>query len=151
MNRKNQIKILEYITTSQDVFTLEELHDLMKLNGVMISKPDLRSLCESANIKRQPNESGKMVYRKIPHGAKNLKEFVQTTTLTDLILKSDVSGNIVALHTPPACASTVAVILDDIKDPDILATVAGYDTVLVLAIDTDAAKRVAEKTKALIY
>ena len=45
------------------------------------------------------------------------------------------SGNLVVVHTPPGTADLVALALDQAGLPGVLGTVAGDDTVLVVAAD----------------
>lgn len=55
-----------------------------------------------------------------------------------------VSGNLVVLHTPPAGAGPVASAVDLADLPDVLATVAGDDTVLVVTAEDVPASVVAQ-------
>lgn len=150
MVKNNQIRVLRYVCEREDISTLEELQIAMKKNGVVLTREKLHNLCEQENIVKQPNESGKMVYRPVPEGKRNFKEYIYTANLTDLILRTSTSGIMVAVHTKPAWASTVAAILDNLQDKDILATVAGYDTVMIMTPNPEAARRVAEKTGSLV-
>lgn len=57
----------------------------------------------------------------------------------DLLLAGDVGGNLVVLRTPPGAAQMLASTIDRSVLPGILGTIAGDDTVLVIARDHDAA------------
>ncbi|MEX0591853.1 MAG: hypothetical protein WD358_05320 [Nitriliruptoraceae bacterium] len=54
-------------------------------------------------------------------------------TLHQFVTKVTASGNLAILRTPPACAHPVASVLDLADLDDVAATVAGDDTVLVVA------------------
>lgn len=54
-------------------------------------------------------------------------------TLQQFVTRIVASGNLVVLRTPPACAHPVASAIDLGDLPDAIATVAGDDTVLVVA------------------
>lgn len=54
-------------------------------------------------------------------------------TLQQFVTSITASGNLAVLRTPPACAHPVASALDLAQLPDVVATVAGDDTVLVVA------------------
>lgn len=151
MIKANQGKILQYICKTEDVHSYDELLDLMKKNGIKLTREQLVALCTEQKIKKQLNDAGEYVYRVVPNTVKNYREFQHTTSLNEMITRADVSGTIVAVHTQDACASTVAAILDGLRDPDILATVAGYNAIMVMTPDTEAAKRVAEKTRSLVF
>jgi transcriptional regulator of arginine metabolism len=54
---------------------------------------------------------------------------------TDLLLSAEASGNVVVLKTPPGAAQLMASMIDRSGMTAILGTVAGDDTVLVVARD----------------
>jgi transcriptional regulator of arginine metabolism len=56
-----------------------------------------------------------------------------------------VAQNLVVLRTSPAHASSVAVALDQEEWPEVVGTIAGDDTVLVIATDNRAAAELQEK------
>jgi transcriptional regulator of arginine metabolism len=60
------------------------------------------------------------------------------------------SGNLAVLRTPPACAHPVASAVDLAELDDVLATVAGDDTVLVVAADDLGGARLADRFRACL-
>ncbi|MDX1620894.1 MAG: arginine repressor [Nitriliruptorales bacterium] len=56
-------------------------------------------------------------------------------TLRQFVRGVDHSGNLAVLRTPPACAQPVASAIDLAELEDVIATVAGDDTVLVVAAE----------------
>jgi transcriptional regulator of arginine metabolism len=61
-----------------------------------------------------------------------------------------VAQNLVVLKTSPGNANSLAVALDRAGWPEIVGTIAGDDTVLVVAPDTSIAARVRDKLRALL-
>ena len=53
--------------------------------------------------------------------------------LGELLVSTDASGNIAVLRTPPGAAHYLASALDRASLPDIVGTIAGDDTILVIA------------------
>lgn len=53
--------------------------------------------------------------------------------LGEWVVEVDRSGDLIVLRTPPGCAHVVASAIDRSADPDVLGTVAGDDTLLVIA------------------
>ncbi len=64
--------------------------------------------------------------------------------LSEFLRDVRVAQNIVVLRTAPGHASTVAVAIDDEELPDVVGTIAGDDTILVIAPDADGALRLRE-------
>jgi transcriptional regulator of arginine metabolism len=59
--------------------------------------------------------------------------------------------NLVVLKTSPAHASSLAVAIDEEASPDVVGTVAGDDTVLVIAPDTASAKQFRQRMLAYLH
>lgn len=57
----------------------------------------------------------------------------------ELLVTADASGNLVVLRTPPGAAQFFASAIDHSVMPDVLGTIAGDDTVLVIAREPDGA------------
>jgi transcriptional regulator of arginine metabolism len=62
----------------------------------------------------------------------------------ELLTAADVSGNLVVLRTPPGAAHFLASALDRAALPDVLGTIAGDDTILVVARDPDGGRALAD-------
>lgn len=65
--------------------------------------------------------------------------------LSDWVAEVDYSGNLVVLRTPPGSAHVVASALDRTGIKEIIGTVAGDDTVMVIVSEATTAKVVAKK------
>lgn len=56
-------------------------------------------------------------------------------TLEEFVVSMQASGNLVVIHTPPGAAQTVARALDEAELDDAIGTVAGDDTIMVVAAE----------------
>lgn len=63
----------------------------------------------------------------------------------DLLVAAEGSGNVVVLRTPPGAAQFLASAIDTSALPDVLGTIAGDDTVLVVARAVDGADALARR------
>ena len=70
-----------------------------------------------------------------------------TSALTDSIIRIEVGGNIMVMHTYPGMADAVAACLDSMKQEGVLGCVAGDDTILVVAADNETAQRLSESIR----
>lgn len=131
MNKSyRQGQILRLIR-SQAISTQEELAAELKKGGVQTTQVTLsRDIRELGLVKtpdgyRQiaPQQSG-------PDFATIVAEFLQDVRIAQ---------NLLVLKTPPAHASTLAVALDQEEWPEVVGTIAGDDTVLVIAPDVETA------------
>lgn len=63
----------------------------------------------------------------------------------EVLVSADSSGNLAVLRTPPGAAQFFASAIDQSVLPDVLGTIAGDDTVLVIARDIDGAAGVVDR------
>ena len=71
--------------------------------------------------------------------------------MQDSLLSTGCSENLLVLKTVPGSAAAVATLLDNIRFPEILGTVAGHDTVLVVAVARDKIEELKQKIESLAY
>jgi transcriptional regulator of arginine metabolism len=131
-----QGQILKLIR-SRSVFTQEELSRALKEVGIDATQVTLsRDLRELGLVKTTDG------YRELERELPNL----QFATLAAEFLQ-DVrqAQNQIVLKTAPGHASSVAVALDDEEWPDVVGTIAGDDTILVICPDTATAGTVKAK------
>ena len=69
--------------------------------------------------------------------------------LSDWVADVNHSANLVVLRTPPGCAHVVASALDRAGNSDILGTVAGDDTLVVVAVEDVGGAQLAERLRSL--
>src|SRR5699024_9150321 len=67
----------------------------------------------------------------------------------ELLVSAEVSGNLVVLRTPPGAASFLAAAFDKTESLDSVGSIAGDDTVLVIARDPGAAGTLVSRLLAL--
>jgi len=64
--------------------------------------------------------------------------------IDELLVSAEASANLVVLRTPPGAAHFLASAVDRAGLPDVLGTIAGDDTILVVARDPDGGKALAQ-------
>ncbi|WP_045073363.1 arginine repressor [Psychromicrobium lacuslunae] len=131
------------LLTAQPVRSQAELAALLVDDGVQVTQATLsRDLVELGAV-RVRSDAG-LVYAvpqagvdRTPHAAVS-KEYLDarlTRLCGELLVTAEASANLVVLRTPPGAASFLAMAIDHSVLPDILGTIAGDDTVLVIARD----------------
>jgi transcriptional regulator of arginine metabolism len=127
---------------ARSIFTQDELAKALKESGLDATQVTLsRDIRELGLVKTVDG------YREIERETSNL----QFATLAGEFLR-DVrqAQNQVVLKTAPGHASSVAVALDDEEWPDVIGTIAGDDTILVICPDTSTAADVRGRLLALL-
>jgi transcriptional regulator of arginine metabolism len=128
------------------VSSQEELADLLARNGEKVTQATLsRDLEELGAVKVR--ENGRVVYRlpeEPPPGEDWLKRMLE-----EFALEVTSSGNLVVVKTPPGGANAVARALDAAGIKDVIGTVAGDDTILVVCREGVRGQTVARRLRSM--
>jgi len=140
-----QQKIVDLLARHQ-VRSQTELAELLAGDGVAVTQATLsRDLVELDAVKIR-TAGGALVYAVPAEGGDRTPRTAGETTASgtrlarlagDLLVSADHSGNLVVLRTPPGAAQLLAAALDRTALAEVLGTIAGDDTVLVIGRDPD--------------
>ena len=145
MKVQRQRRIVQLLR-SRAVSSQEELAELLARNGERVTQATLsRDLEELGAIKVR--ENGHVVYR-LPEEPPPGDEWLRRM-LTEFALDVVSSGNLVVIKTPPGGANAVARALDNAVLKDVIGTVAGDDTILVVCREGVRGQTVARKLRSL--
>lgn len=132
-----QARIVELIT-ARAVRSQGELLTLLDAEGIDTTQATLsRDLDELGAVKLRGADGGTPVYV-IPEDGSPVRGVEGGTTrlarlLGELLVSADASGNLAVLRTPPGAAHYLASALDRAALHDVVGTIAGDDTLLVVA------------------
>ncbi|MCG7611227.1 arginine repressor [Mycolicibacterium sp. (ex Dasyatis americana)] len=128
------------LLSSRQVSSQTELAALLGQEGIEVTQATLsRDLEELGAVKLRGVEGGAGAYvipedgspvRGVSGGTERL-----TRLLGELLVSTDASANLAVLRTPPGAAHYLASALDRAALPYVVGTVAGDDTILVVARD----------------
>lgn len=126
------------ILSSRSVHSQSELAALLADDGVEVTQATLsRDLEELGAVKLRGADGGGGVYvvpedgspvRGVSGGTERVSRL-----LSDLLVSTDASANLAVLRTPPGAAHYLASAIDRACLPEVVGTVAGDDTILVIA------------------
>jgi transcriptional regulator of arginine metabolism len=128
----------------QPVRSQSELARLLADMGVAVTQATLSRDLEELGAVKVRDEAGALMYA-APAESAPIAHDRLGRALAELLVSAEHSANIVVLRTPPGAAQFLASALDRAALPDIIGTVAGDDTVLVIARAGDGAAAVAER------
>ncbi|MEQ3552573.1 arginine repressor [Pseudonocardia nematodicida] len=112
---------------------------LDQLHGIETTQATLsRDLDELGAVKLRGPDGGSPVYRIPEDGGHPVRGVEGGTTrlgrlLGELLVSADASGNLAVLRTPPGAAHYLASALDRAALHDVVGTIAGDDTIIVVA------------------
>ncbi|AQT80245.1 arginine repressor [Mycolicibacterium litorale] len=126
------------ILSSRSVHSQTELAGLLADDGIEVTQATLsRDLEELGAVKLRGADGGVGVYV-VPEDGSPVRGVAGGTErmarlLSDLLVSTDASGNMAVLRTPPGAAHYLASAIDRAALPDVVGTIAGDDTIFVVA------------------
>lgn len=126
------------LLSAQSVHSQSELAVLLANEGIDVTQATLsRDLEELGAVKLRGADGGVGVYV-VPEDGSPVRGVAGGTErvsrlLGDLLVSSDSSGNLAVLRTPPGAAHYLASAIDRAALPYVVGTIAGDDTILVVA------------------
>jgi transcriptional regulator of arginine metabolism len=149
-----QARIAELITAGP-VTSQTQLAALLAESGIEVTQATLsRDLEELGAVKLRGSDGAPASYVLPPENAplrpaQSPAPARLTRLLAELLTGADGSANLAVLRTPPGAAQFLASALDKVALPDVLGTIAGDDTVLVISRDPDGGPALAARLRAL--
>ena len=128
------------LLSSNSVHSQSELATMLAEEGIDVTQATLsRDLEELGAVKLRGADGGTGVYV-VPEDGSPVRGVSGGTDrmsrlLNDLLVSTDASGNLAVLRTPPGAAHYLASAIDRAALPHVVGTVAGDDTILVVARD----------------
>ncbi len=139
---ERQQTILELIRT-RPIGSQEELRQLLEGRGWEVTQSTLSRDMKELGLARVQTPSGPRYTA--PGGAGEEKHVVLDSLLPQLFVKLDGVGEMLVLKTVPGSAQVAAVALDAEDSADLVGTLAGDDTVLLICRSAAARERLSKR------
>jgi transcriptional regulator of arginine metabolism len=155
-NSRHQL-VVELLAT-HEVRSQPELLELLALRGTHVTQATLSRDLVELDAVRVRSQSGSLVYAVPAEGGDRRPAAPGETAasghrlgrlLAELLVSADASANLVVLRTPPGAAQFLASALDKAEYADVLGTIAGDDTVLLIGRAARGGDEIARRLLAL--
>ncbi|MHA2788894.1 arginine repressor [Corynebacterium sp. S7] len=148
-----QARILDILANSR-VTSQVQLSELLLDEGIDITQATLsRDLDELGAVKVRPASGGRAYYtvnkqdQSLAEASSGPRDKLRRM-LEELVVSVDYSANIAMLRTPPGAAQYLASYIDRVGLESVVGTIAGDDTIFVLARDPVTGKELARELAA---
>lgn len=131
MKEKRQALILEIIR-SEEIETQEQLLAALAKRGVRCTQATISRDIKELRLIKEQSRSGRYVYSASRQQQTSDRTQGLQSILREGVISSDWAQNLVVLKTMPALANAAAATLDGMDWPDMVGSIAGDDTVLVI-------------------
>lgn len=133
--KNSRLDTIKLIISSQEIANQEELLKALKSEGFMLTQATLSRDLKQLKVAKAASLSGKAVYV-LPNNAmyKRVKEHrpVREMMMHSGFISLRFSGNIGVIKTRPGYASSIAYDIDNANIPQIIGTIAGDDTIMIV-------------------
>ena len=148
-NKTDRHNVIRELIESRPVASQEELRKLLRNRGWDVTQSTLSRDLRELRIARVPDADGGARYA-LAEGAPTAADRVTLDTLLpQLFDRIDGVGELLVVHTLPGGAQAVAFALDAEQWPDVLGTIAGDDTILIICRSGQARERLSRRIKTL--
>ena len=131
MGKKNErLSLIKRIISEELIGSQEELIQHLERRGVHATQSTLSRDFKEINISKMPHPEKGYIYVSAEHIASRTE--LGTSNLGDAILDVKFSANVGVIITKSGYANAVGVIVDSRKSHDVLGTVAGDNTIIMV-------------------
>ncbi|WP_436700976.1 arginine repressor [Nocardioides sp. BYT-33-1] len=157
MTKSARQALVAELLETREVRSQPELAELLGGRGVHVTQATLSRDLVELDAVRVRSASGALVYavpaeggdRSPVTGESAASQHRLSRLASELLVSAEASANLVVLRTPPGAAQFLASAIDKVELSDVLGTIAGDDTVLVIGRDPAGGDALAHKFTAL--
>lgn len=143
-------KLILRIIQEQPVGTQEQLTRLLMEKGINVTQATVSRDIKELQLIKLPDDSGIYRYTLPEEGTSAADRERLFRVLRESVLSIDVSENIVVVKTVTAAAAAAAEAIDRMEWPEVIGTVAGDNTLLVVAKPKEAADIVLDRLRQVL-
>ena len=137
------------IIDKKDIETQEELAAELKARGVKVTQATVSRDIKELRLLKVLSENGGYKYATAERAEKGMSErFIRI--LAESVMTIESAVNLIVIKTISASAQAAAEAIDSLKWPELLGTIAGDNTILVIARSEEAVESVVSRFHALI-
>ena len=148
-NKRDRHRTILEIVESDPIGSQEELRQRLLTRGMEVTQSTLSRDLHELRLARVPTDDG-MRYVPTESGAEaEHGRLALESLLPQLFDRIDGVGELIVLHTLPGGAQPVAAAFDAARWPDVLGTVGGDDTILIICRSAAARERITRRVQEL--
>ncbi len=148
-NKTDRHNVIRELIESRPIASQEELRKLLRSRGWDVTQSTLSRDLRELRLARVPTADGGARYALAEGASTPADRVTLDTLLPQLFDRIDGVGELLVVHTLPGGAQAVAFALDAEQWPDVLGTIAGDDTILIICRSGQARERLTRRIRTL--
>ena len=130
MKAKRQALIRE-IVENQSIQTQEELADALREHGMVVTQATVSRDIKEMHLLKVLSEEGGYRYATMDKSEQGMNKRL-IRMLSDSVVDMSSANNLIVIHTLPGSAHVAGEAVDSLRWPEVLGTIAGDNTILVI-------------------
>ena len=148
MKNDRQAAILSIIET-QDIETQEELADALRASGIAVTQATVSRDIKELRLLKVLSEKGGYKYATVERAEKGMNDRF-ARILAESIVNIEPVNNLIVVNTLTASANAAGEAIDSMKWSEVMGTIAGDNTLLIITRSNEAAEALMGKFNVLL-
>ena len=148
MKAKRQALIRE-IVEAQSIQTQEELAEALREHGMMVTQATVSRDIREMHLLKVLAEDGGYRYATMEKNETGVNDRL-IRMLADSVVEMNSANNLIVIRTLPGSAHVAAETIDNLKWPEVLGTIAGDNTILVIVRSNEEVDVVIKRFRSII-
>lgn len=133
-NKEYRLEQVRKLLETQEIHSQEELMDSLNNMGLHVTQATLSRDFKDLKVMKVPADGGKYIYT-LPASAQTLADTSSNSFPVSGFRSIEFSMNLAVIKTLPGYAAGIASVIDSENFPQILGTIAGDDTIMMVLAD----------------
>ena len=148
MKAKRQALIRE-IVGEQSIQTQEELAEALREHGMVVTQATVSRDIKEMHLLKVLSEDGSYRYATMEKGNQGMYDRL-IRMLADSVVEINSVNNLIVIRTLPGSAHVAAEAVDSLKWPELLGTIAGDNTILVIVRANDEVDTIVRRFRSIV-
>ena len=149
MKKSRHQKIIDLVQHTR-IATQEELADILNQEGYKVTQATVSRDIKELKLSKVPGPGGVQYYQLLePEEQAYADKYIRV--LREALMSMDTAGNLLVIRTMSGMANAVAAALDHFRFEEIVGTLAGDDTVLLVFHDSGHAADFCEQVRQMLH
>ena len=150
MRKRERQQLLENLIREQQLSTQSELAEALEKLGCRVTQATISRDMHELGVQKGTDREGRVRYMIPPQRVRRDPEQLLARVLRESGATVKAAQNLVVVRSEPGTAPTVGLAIDDLGRGDIIGTVAGDDTVLLVCPTPQLASEVTKRLKRML-
>ena len=148
--KANRQALIREIVENQVVQTQEELAEMLRARGMVVTQATVSRDIKEMHLLKVLSEGGVSRYATMDKGEQGVSDRL-IRMLADSVLDVSSANNLIVVRTLPGSAHVAGEALDSLKWPEVLGTIAGDNTILVIVRTNEEVDAVLRRFRAITH